>query len=516
MAKTETKLITKNEEEFKPKRESATKLTFEQLRELVQRDITKNVNKTYTQYTQDLTRTYLQNPASNINNIIELSRFMERNSTLYKKILNYYASAPLFYYSLIQGNDLTKAINKNKVLKDYYTVAKEINGINIKRDMYTAIYCTVRDGMYCSYTFHDEEKTFFMPLDIKYIRIYGRNDAGEWVVYMDATYFNQGNNKIYIEGDQDGNGVWPDEFVRGYMAYQENTNNRWFRLPPEKVFCMISGTDDQFDVPLPLMAGLFTQIMKLADLEDIVNSKTELENYKILVSKIPLANGEDVDDFKISLSLATLFNQQLAAVCPELVAAVTSPMDLDVLSFENSNTTRDTDELAKSINNLFNNAGVSQLVVAGGASTNSIGLTQALQNDLANIWVYVNRIESWLNYFIKMNISEGYRLKIHQIAWYNRDTYVSMIKELATFGGGAMDYIICVTGKTPYEVINDARFNAEALNINQWLIPLDSSYTQSSSTTSEGGAPTKPDDQLSDEGLKTRDDNKNSGTSSEV
>lgn len=515
MKKNETKLITRSDEEFHQKREYAQKLTFEQLKELIQRDVTKSLNKTYTQYTQDLTRTYLQNPATSLSNIIELSRFLERNSTLYKKILNYYASAPLFYYSLIQENDLTKSITANKSLKDFYSVAKQINGINLAKDMYNAIYCTVRDGMYCAYTFFNEESTFFMPLDIKYLRIYGKNDYGEWVVYMDATYFS-GNNNIYITGDSEGNGAWPQEFIDGYNSYQSNSNARWFRLPPEKTFCMIAGPDDQFDVPLPLMAGLFVNLMQLSDLENIINSKTELENYKILVSKIPLVNGsEDVDDFAISIDLATLFNQQLSAVCPELVAAVTSPMDLDVLSFDKSNTTKDTDELAKSMNNLFNNAGVSQLVVAGGASTNSIGLTQALQNDLANIWVYVNRIESWLNYFIKVNISEGYKLKIHQISWYNRDTYIGFMKEMATLGGNPIDYFVCSTGKTPFEVINDVRFNALALNINQWLIPLSSSYTQSSNSDT-GGRPQSNDSDLTDEGVKTRDGNKNEGTNADV
>ena len=46
-------MITKNEEEFKPKREHAQKLTFAQLQQLIQRDVTKTLNKTYTQYTQD-------------------------------------------------------------------------------------------------------------------------------------------------------------------------------------------------------------------------------------------------------------------------------------------------------------------------------------------------------------------------------------------------------------------------------------------------------------------------------
>lgn len=516
MAKTETKMITKNEEEFKPKRDYAQKLTFAQLQQLIQRDVTKTLNKTYTQYTQDLTRSYLQNPAASLSNIIELSRFMERNSTLYKKILTYYATAPLFYYSLIQDNDLSKIINASKSLKDYYTVAKQLNGFNIKTEFFNAIYCTVRDGMFVGFTYLTDEGAFMLPLDIKYCRIYGKNEFGQWIVYFDATYFNSGNNKVFVTGDEEGNGAWDDVFVDGYNAYSSDTNARWFRLPPERTFCLIAGSDDQFDVPLPLMAGLFINLMQLEDLENIVNSQTELENYKILVSKIPLNEGsDDVDDFAISLDLATVFNQQLATQVPDLVAAVTSPMDLDVISFDKSNTTKDTDDLAQSINNLFNNAGVSQLVVAGGSSSNSIALSHAIQNDMANVWIYVNRIESWLNYFIKMNISEGYMLRIHHITWYNRDTYIGFLKEAATLGDNPVDYLVCSTGKTPYEVINNVRFNATVLNINQWLTPLSSTYTQSGNN--EGGAPTKSEDEItSEETISTRDGNKNSGTSANV
>lgn len=516
MAKTETKMITKNEEEFKPKREAAQKLTFAQLQQLIQRDVTKTLNKTYTQYTQDLTRTYLQNPASSLSNIIELSRFMERNSTLYKKILTYYATAPLFYYSLIQENDLSKTISTSKSLKDYYTVAKYLNNFNIKTEFFNAIYCTVRDGIFVGFVYTSEEGTFMLPLDAKYCRVYGKTSEGQWIVYFDATYFNSGSNKVFVTGDEEGNGAWDDVFVDGFRAYEADTNARWFRLPPERTFCMIAGSDDQFDVPLPLMAGLFIELMNLEDMENLVNSQTELENYKILVSKIPLVNGTDsVDDFAISLDLATVFNQQLAAQTPELVAAVTSPMDLDVISFENSNSTKDTDDLAQSINNLFNNAGVSQLVVAGGSSSNSIALSHAIQNDMANVWIYVNRIESWLNYFIKMNISEGYRLRIHHITWYNRDTYIGFLKECATLGDNPTDYIVCATGKTPYEVINNVRFNATVLNINQWLVPLSSTYTKSGND--EGGAPTKSEEEItSEETVATRDGNKNAGTSANV
>ena len=87
---------------------------------------------------------------------------------------------------------------------------------------------------------------------------------------------------------------------------------------------------------------------------------------------------------------------------------------------------------------------------------------------------------------------------------------ISNMKDMATLGGNAIDYFVCATGKTPYEVINDVRFNAMSLNINQWLVPLSSTYTQSSSSTSNDvGRPTKNEDDLTEEGAATRDGDKN-------
>lgn len=511
MANNKTKIITKSEEDFKPKREQAQMLTFAQIQELIQRNVTKGVTKTYTTFTKETVKNYLQNPANSLSNIVEISRFLERNSSLYRKIISYYASTPLFYYNIVQDNDWSKSVNVNKITKSYNDVTKQFQGFNIAKEMYNAIYCTIRDGMYCGYSYATDTEMFFMPLNITYCRIYGKNEAGEFIVYFDASFFKSGTNSIFVEGiDGDTTGVWDDVFVQGWNDYNSDNSLRWFRLPPEKTFCMIAGTDDQFDVPLPLYANLMTDIMSLEDLADLFESKSELENYKILVSEIPLLNDSgDVDDFALSLDLATNFNAALEAVSPELVAAVTSPMKLSVLDFSDKvNSTKDSDMLSQSTQNLFNNAGVSQIVVAGGLSSNSVGLKYSILNDLGNIFVYVNRIESWLNYYIKINISDGYKIKIHKITWLNKEDYQKEMGTLASLGGSAMD-LLTSHGDTPYEALQKLNFE-NALGIKDLMHPLQTSYTQSS--TSDGGAPTKDETELTEEGLKTKEGSKNEGT----
>ena len=87
MATNETKIITRSADDngYYEKRDRAQKINFAKLQEILQRNVSNNSNKTYTQYTKDLIKTYLLNPTSNIDTLREVSRFLVRNSMIYKK-----------------------------------------------------------------------------------------------------------------------------------------------------------------------------------------------------------------------------------------------------------------------------------------------------------------------------------------------------------------------------------------------------------------------------------------------
>jgi len=82
---TETKIITKDFDDngYFTKREKAQKLNFAQIQEIIQRNVKASSNKSYTQYTKELIKTYIANPTSNIDTIREVSRFLVRNSMIY-------------------------------------------------------------------------------------------------------------------------------------------------------------------------------------------------------------------------------------------------------------------------------------------------------------------------------------------------------------------------------------------------------------------------------------------------
>lgn len=191
---------------------------------------------------------------------------------------------------------------------------------------------------------------------------------------------------------------------------------------------------------------------------------------------------------------------------PDNVGVGTTPCDVEVVSFDKSTSTADTDELGKAMNNLFSNAGINRLIISSGDSSNSNGLKMSIANDLGKISVWVRRIESWMNYFIKKNISENFALQIFDLTRYNHDDFVAEKKESATLGGSKMDYMISL-GDDPLIAINKLRFEIDVLKIEDYLKPLQTSYTQSSSD--EGGRPEKDEGDLSPEGVSTRDSGKN-------
>ena len=68
-----------------------------------------------------------------------------------------------------------------------------------------------------------------------------------------------------------------------------------------------------------------------------------------------------------------------------------------------------------------------------------------------------------------------------------------------------MDYL-CALGDDPYVVYNKLKFESMALGLGDIMIPLQTSYTQSS----KGGRPEETDESnLSPEGQATRDSGKN-------
>ena len=491
----------------------AQKIDYERLKKQLLQNVKSNNSKTYAQYTKERIKAYIQSPATNIDNLREVSRFLARNSMIYKKFLEYYATIPLYYYNVVYKCDLTKEVNVSKALKSYQTVLKRLQSFRIKKEFPSVCATALRDGIFYGFVYDTEDEgAFIAMLDPAYCKIQSRTTDGQYVVYFNARYFDQGNNSIFVLGidGEDTDGLWDDVFIDGYNTYKSNGRDyMWFELPMDKTICIPGSFEDEFDFPLPYFLPLFTSLLDLLDLEQILMSKTELENYILLLSKIPLkGNTDEEDDFAVSIDVVEDMQALIDSAVPDLVGTAYAPFELEVIRFDRSNTADDTDALSKSMTNMFANAGMSQLVVSPGNSSNSVGLKHSIQNDEALAFKMLERFEAWMQSYIDQNISADFMFKFHRCSYFNWKDYVDTLKESATLGGDAMDWLTAI-GNTPYEAWCKIKFE-QATGIKSMLTPLSSSYTQSGK--SDGGAPEKDIDELSPEGLDTRESGKNDTT----
>ena len=509
-----TELLVKKKQPDNINYSSRTRMVnFESVKDLFLQNVSKSTSRSFTQYTKSLVKQYLQNPQTNKDRLRGLSQYLFRASTLYRKIILYYACMPMYNYYLIEKIDLTKTYNASKSMKNYNNIIQKLQQINFKHEFSQMIALAILNGAYYGFVYDTGDGVFFHTLDPQYCKIKGKDAVGNWIISFDMTYFSQGSNSEFVEGvDGDTSGCWDDVFIQAWNDYQADKQNmRYATLPTDRTICLLASLDDEFDLCLPFFMGIFLLLMDCEDYADIMADKTALENYKLLVSKIPIIDSENVDDFKLSLEVTEFFQDMIEDILPSNVGAVRSPMDLEVVNFEKSNTTSDTDMLTKSIENVFNNCGASQLVVAGGSSTNSIGLKQAIANDASLTFTWVTRLEHNFNYWLSQNGYDGYMFTFHKETWYNKEDYINQLKDSATLGNNPTLYLTAL-GQTPYEVECGLRMSMQS-GIRDLLVPLKTTYTDSANNGSDtGGAPTKDDGDLSPEGEATRESDKNEGT----
>ena len=483
-------------------------INYSELKKLLLQNVGKTTTRTYVQYTKDNIQTYLRSPLSNLDNIRLVSQFLYRVSAPYKIIVNYFANLGTFSYNTIYKTDLTKSSpEKNKMLKSYQETLLRLETMRFKDEFPNVIATAIRDGAFFGFCCDNEDTFFINALDPKYCKVSSIQN-GVYDFSFNASFFDQGTNKYYIDSTINPDGLWDQVFIDGYNMYKsQGRDYMWFDIPPEKGICIIAG--DDAICPLPYFLSVFNDLLDLLDYQDLIKSKTELENTVLLISKIPFLDGSnEVNDFSVDLDLVQATQAVIDEVVPSLVATAYSPCEVDKIEFNNDNQVQQTNIYSQALSNLMSNIGLSEMLF-NPDKNGSVGLNASIKEDEMVFFRFLSRIESWVNRYLQLNISEDYLFYFHQITYYSRNEYAGQLKEAATLGVPVkIDYGI-VLGFTPLQLIHKTYFE-NALDLSSLWTPLISSYNESSK--SESGAPKKDDGSLTDEGASSRDDGKNEGT----
>jgi len=459
-----------------------------QLAKLMVSDIGKKATRTYTQYTKENYRTYIQNPSSNEKNIREMSNFFYRASMPYRRFVNYMSDIPLFYWNLTPQLDFTSTVSPDKILKNYYKILQILQNMSMPHEFRKILNTVFREGIFYGFIYTDKNSFFIHKLDPEYCRIV-EIEAGCFNYAFDLSFFDK--YATYLE-------YMDPYFTTLYNVYQrDKTNQRWQLVDPQRSIC-IKTDPDNVDENLPMLIGIFEALIDLIDARTLQRSKDEIQNYKLIVQKIPYFDDtKEVDDFSLDIETALKFYRTLVDVVPEAVGVALSPMDVDTIDFKTDDNSNDL--IATSMNNVFDESGLPKLLFNSN-TTGSVGLDGSIKTDVAWVWKTVECLERWVQRYIMYNTTGNtkYFFEILRVDIFNRDAVSTHELALANSGVPNKMKLAATSGMNPYETLSAQIFENEVLQLHMKWIPLQTSYTQSGEADAEIKEPNDEGDRNAD------------------
>lgn len=455
-------------------------------------NILKVTYPTYTTYTKETYRSYIENPSRNEKELRNMSQFLTRVSMPYKRLLWYMATIYSFYWNLSPKLDPNDLPDEEDIMNDYFEMCHNIEKLSLYEEMTNVMFFTLRDGVFYGFLYEDDESTFIHRLNPDYCRPI-QIEAGVFNLAFDYSYF-----KKYPEALE----TWDPIFQSGYKAYETDTTNmRWQILDPQKTICIKANPD--LEENLPFFVGMFEAILDLIDARTLQRNKDIIQNYKLILQKIPLFNADNTkttDDFKLEYETVMRFANLLADSVPEAVGIATTPMEIETVDFKPDDNSSDI--ISSSMKQVFNDSGVSQLLFNSDTS-GSTGVDSSVKTDAALAFRLVKQIERWVKRYINYRKGKvSFDFEILDVHIFNKDSAVERELRLANSGVPNKMKLAATSGMSPAEVISNQVWENQFLKVHENWIPLQTSYTMSA----DAGRPANAEgEDSSDSTAKNRD-----------
>lgn len=442
----------------------------------------------YSLYTKENITSWLQNPSSGSNekSLRDASNFMYLSSMHYNRLLNYYAGLYIGAY-VVTPLGFNDAEVKDNFKKQYRRVVKALELMNIPQLLRSELLVALRDGAFYGILLSDNNTAFVQKIDPDYCKITAICD-GSFVYQVDMSKI---ANKLEF---------YPAEFTEMYSRYLA-TGNQWQEVPINISVC-IKADDTLVDYTTPPFAAVMPSLYTIANTEALQETATVLNNYKLLLGKIPL---DDRGRPLMSEGMVTKYYRQIANAVDENVGVAVAPFDFKDFNFNGTNGVKEVDNLSNAVANFWSTAGTSGLL--HGRENDTSGVTQlAIKNDETYVLGMLQQFERIINRYLKSNFSGTTKFKITMppITVFNRGEFLKYYKEASSFGIGKSFYSAALG--IPQQDIAGLAYLEKNLVPFDKLEPLKSSYTESAG---EAGRPEMETTELSDGGMEARDNDTN-------
>lgn len=454
-------------------------------------------NKTLFQtYKKEDVIKWMNQPSKYEKQLINLSKYLYGVSTHYRRLIGYFADMGVdsawgmsFYgkdYLTKTNTALKKTYDLSLYLIDKMNIPHEYN--KIKKTLWT-------EGIYYGYEYEGDDSYFIKKLDHNYCRINGVED-GAYTFEFDFTYFD--SHPYELESSAKEFKVKYKKYQEGKKEQKNDISGRWQTLNTESSICL--KLDENMDFIFPPFMGLFLDIYDIQDYKELKKAKEELDNYKLLVAKIPMYTKDaEPEQYLLDMDTAIKYGRQFVNIVPEGIGFGISPYE-SIEAIKLSETTqREKNAVSDSEKALWDAAGVNQNIFSGEATTEGT-LNYSIKADESTVFAINRQFERWVNRKIKLTalIKEKIAFYFLDVTIYNR--HERLADEILAMKLGVPNKlnVASILGISPSRVQQTAFIENEILDlVNTWEVPLNTNVL--SGRDGQQGRPTKEEGEPNEE-----------------
>ena len=466
---------------------------FAILNRLVTRDLNNNtVTPTFSLYSKDDINTYLSNPYRYEKQLRRAVTYIYGASSHFRRLIQYFVGLSDLAYIVEPYKIDPKKANIRIINNNYRKTLDVLSSMSIKTQIPKVLTVCLREDTFYGTLWVMNDSITIQQLPSDYCAI-SSIEGNVPNVTFDFSYFDSHSNLLEY---------YPAEFKKKYNSYRSQRTQRWIELDSPTSFA-IKCNNDILEYSIPPFAGILREIYDIEDYRQLKLSKTALENYAMVAMKLPM---DDRGGWGIDYNKAKEFWRNLDAVLPEEIGSVLTPMSIEKINFERSNTS-DVDTISQAEENLFTAAGVSSLLFNNPkASANALLLS--IKADQSITYGIVKSIQDVINRFIQaQSYGKNFKVNFLDVSPYNRKEVGDAYLKAAQYGLPTISMYAASQGLGQSELDNMSFLETQVLGLQDMFKPLKSSTQMSSSDLdNQGGAPVKDDGDLTDSGEQSRED----------
>lgn len=459
-------------------------------------------------FSKDKVFKWIKNPFRFERQLRRASNFLYRSNGQYKRLCDYQPNMVKMAYVITPLSPMPSATLQDTIeyRAQYEKTAYMLDCMNIRTEFNKVLSTNMIDGIAYAYARQDKDMFSIFMLDPDLCRTTSLDGFGCLRFEFDFAYFSKLN-------DSDRESIlefYGKEFQDKYDKYERaKTKYRWQEIGVDGICIKCSENILEYSIP-PYIAVL-DNLFDLEDYRKLAKAREETGNYNLINFTIPTNK-----DGKILMDsgLVKKFIAQASSEVPDTIGILYSPLEADKISFSKETTVADSSAVTEAVEQFWAAAGISELLFGSGKSSAN-ALAKSIIADEINIYPLVRQIERWINRRLRLQHGKyKFKIKMMDVTSFNdKDTFDTLLKA-GNAGVPVKNAIAAALGFSPYEVLAMSKLENDVLHMRDEVFnqPLLSSNTMASTVESEnneGGRPLSDDDNLTDEGESTRENEKN-------